>query len=128
MLRCRAVLPAISEFSLRDTQKIVPNIRNFSIYAGTAAAEHRGELPKDLDLSMYVASGVVVYDLVRRSLKWSVHLDLSTDHVSLRCAAFSFVGGWRCICWGYGVYFSGVHLSTDHASLRCSTPLSGEVR
>lgn len=51
----------------------------------TMHAEHRDELPKDLDLSMYVASGVVVYDLVRRTVKWSVHLDLTTDHVSLRC-------------------------------------------
>ena len=29
------VLPAISSLSLRETQKIVLNIRNFSIYAGT---------------------------------------------------------------------------------------------
>lgn len=41
---------------------------------------------------MYVASGVVVYDLVRRSVKWTVHLDLSTDHVSLRCDFITFLG------------------------------------
>ena len=30
-----SVLPAISQFSLRETQRIVLNIRKFSIYAGT---------------------------------------------------------------------------------------------
>ena len=33
--------------------------------------EHRLELGKDLDLGWYVASGVVVFDLQRRSVKWS---------------------------------------------------------
>ena len=35
-----AVLPAVSETTLRETQKIILNIRNFSIYAGTTVREH----------------------------------------------------------------------------------------
>lgn len=33
--------------------------------------EHRHELGKDVDLGQYVASGLVVFDLHRRSVKWS---------------------------------------------------------
>ena len=34
--------------------------------------ESRAQLPRDLDISMYVASGVVVYDLHTRVMKWQV--------------------------------------------------------
>jgi hypothetical protein len=37
----------------------------------TPSQEHRLELGKDLDLGWYVASGVVAFDLQRRSVKWS---------------------------------------------------------
>ncbi len=37
----------------------------------------------------YVASGVVVFDLHRRTVKWSQHLDLSTDGVTFKAYAYS---------------------------------------
>ena len=41
------VLPKISKLSLRETQKIVLNIRNFSIYAGTTGALTQDEAAED---------------------------------------------------------------------------------
>lgn len=50
---------------------------------------HSMMLPKGLDLSKYVASGVVVFDLRTRSIKWSTHLDMSTDSTLFRAYAYS---------------------------------------
>ncbi|EFN59749.1 hypothetical protein CHLNCDRAFT_133372 [Chlorella variabilis] len=55
----------------------------------TTCSEHRLELGKDVELGLYVASGVVVFDLHRRSVKWSQHLDLSTDYTSFKAYAYS---------------------------------------
>lgn len=49
---------------------------------------HHGELPKGVDASMYLATGLVVFDMVLHTVKWSVHLDLTTDHVDYRCVLF----------------------------------------
>ncbi len=44
------------------------------VYPGTPTLplqEHRMELGKDVELGMYVASGIVVFDLHRKTIKWS---------------------------------------------------------
>jgi outer membrane protein assembly factor BamB len=51
--------------------------------------EARAHLPADVSLSNYLATGLVVFDLGRMSLKWSVHLDLSTDAASYKAYAYS---------------------------------------
>jgi outer membrane protein assembly factor BamB len=42
-----------------------------------------------VSLSNYLATGLVVFDLGRMSLKWAVHLDLSTDAASYKAYAYS---------------------------------------
>ncbi|EFJ48005.1 hypothetical protein VOLCADRAFT_117761 [Volvox carteri f. nagariensis] len=50
--------------------------------------DHAKDL-KGIDLSKYVASGVVVLDLRTRSEKWVQHLDLSTDTATYKAYAYS---------------------------------------
>ncbi len=45
---------------------------------------HKGELEADIDISKYIAGGLVVFNLQTRSVKWQLHLDLSTDTTSFR--------------------------------------------
>ncbi len=42
-----------------------------------------------MDIGQYVASGVVVFSLRTRGMKWVQHLDLSTDHTQYRAFAYS---------------------------------------
>lgn len=51
--------------------------------------KHAAEVPKGLDLSKYIASGVVAFDLRTRAVKWSTHLDLSTDSTTFRAYVYS---------------------------------------
>jgi hypothetical protein len=66
--------------------------------------ENKQFLPDGLDLSMYIASGVVAFDLVRRTVKWSQHLDLTTDHVDYRCvnAIVILRGFFLCLMGFFG--------------------------
>lgn len=50
---------------------------------------HVKELPDGLDTSKYIASGLVAFDLRTRIVKWSTHLDLSTDSTTFRAYAYS---------------------------------------
>lgn len=43
---------------------------------------------KDVDPTLFVASGVVAFDLEMEFVKWRTHLDLSTDHSKFRCASY----------------------------------------
>jgi hypothetical protein len=78
--------PAIGDIDADGAMDLVVPVTYLFDRAYYDSEEHRAELPADLDLSLYVASGVVAFDLARRSVKWTRHLDLTTDHVSLRCA------------------------------------------
>ena len=51
--------------------------------------ENKHKIPKDIDLRRYVASGVVVFDVQRRSIKWSQHLDLTSDYTQYKAYAYS---------------------------------------
>lgn len=53
---------------------------------------HHQELGRDVDVSKYIASGVVVLDLDPHSgfqVKWKQHLDLTTDHLQYRAYVYS---------------------------------------
>ena len=49
----------------------------------------RKNLPDDIDISQYVAGGIVVYNLRSRNLRWQTHLDLSTDHTQFLAYIYS---------------------------------------
>jgi hypothetical protein len=49
---------------------------------------HANELP-NVDPANYIAGGVVVFNLRTRAIKWSTHLDLSTDHTQYRAYIYS---------------------------------------
>lgn len=84
---------AIGDIDGDGSDEIVLPVSYFFDRAYYDTEEHRGELPPGLDSTMYVASGLVAFDLARRSLKWTTHLDLTTDHVDLRCGALCL----RCV-------------------------------
>ena len=42
-----------------------------------------------MDRTKYIASGLVAFDLRTRIVKWSTHLDLSTDSTTYRAYAYS---------------------------------------
>lgn len=46
-------------------------------------------LGKDVQIGKYIASGIVVFDMNSLSVKWKVHLDLSTDSTTFRAYAYS---------------------------------------
>ncbi|GAX73269.1 hypothetical protein CEUSTIGMA_g723.t1 [Chlamydomonas eustigma] len=50
--------------------------------------DHQKELG-DLDIGKYVASGVVVFDLRTKQVKWSQHLDLSTEMANFKAYAYA---------------------------------------
>jgi len=52
-------------------------------------SDHKMELGDDIDIANYVASGIVVYELHSRTIKWSQHLDLSTDFTKYRAYIYS---------------------------------------
>jgi hypothetical protein len=79
--------PAIADVDGDGALDLIVPVSYFFDRAYYDSKEHRAELPADLDVSMYIASGVVVFDLATHDVKWSTHLDLSTDHVNYRCAA-----------------------------------------
>lgn len=39
----------------------------------------RQKLDLDIEINKYIASGIVVFDLKSREIKWEIHLDLTTD-------------------------------------------------
>lgn len=51
--------------------------------------EHHHELGDDVDVTKYIAGAIVVYDLKSGKLKWSTHLDLSTEATQYRAYMYS---------------------------------------
>ena len=51
--------------------------------------EHKAELGKDFDTAKYIAGGIAVFDLHTHRMKWTQHLDLSTDHTQFRAYLYS---------------------------------------
>lgn len=51
------------------------------------AQAHKKELGEDIDISNYIAGGIVVFNLRTRTVKWQQHLDLSTDRTAFKAYA-----------------------------------------
>jgi hypothetical protein len=51
--------------------------------------ERKDELGDDVDISNYLASGVLAFDFLTQSVKWHQHLDLSTHHVNFQAYMYS---------------------------------------
>lgn len=51
--------------------------------------EHHHELGEDVDVSKYIAGGIIVFDLTTHMIKWQAHLDLSTDSTQFRAYMYS---------------------------------------
>eukprot|EP00884_Botryococcus_braunii_P005749 jgi/Botrbrau1/15175/Bobra.0149s0040.1 len=81
--------PAIADIDGDGHDELVAAVSYFYDREYYDDAERRKELGKDVDISKYVASGVVVFSLRTRGIKWSQHLDLSTDHTQYRAFAYS---------------------------------------
>merc|ERR1711871_1182924 len=52
-------------------------------------AEYAGRADLDFDPTMYVAGGVVVWDLKNQNWAWTVHLDLTTDHTTFKALIYA---------------------------------------
>eukprot|EP00475_Leptophrys_vorax_P031313 TRINITY_DN47392_c0_g1_i1.p1 TRINITY_DN47392_c0_g1~~TRINITY_DN47392_c0_g1_i1.p1 ORF type:complete len:550 (-),score=28.73 TRINITY_DN47392_c0_g1_i1:140-1690(-) len=50
---------------------------------------HRKELEEGVDMSKYIGGAIVVFDLDTRQVKWSQHLDLTTDSTQFRAYIYS---------------------------------------
>ncbi len=74
---------------LRSTRFIYPGSDACCCLQRYADPAARAMLPADIELSNYLATGLVVFDLASRTLKWQTHLDLSTDAASFKAYAYS---------------------------------------
>ncbi|GJP35206.1 hypothetical protein CLOM_g19716 [Closterium sp. NIES-68] len=50
---------------------------------------HKHELEEGVDMSKYIGGAIVVFDLHTQQLKWSQHLDLTTDSTQFRAYIYS---------------------------------------
>jgi len=83
--------PAIGDIDGDGREEIVLAVSYFFDPGDYAADAHRTELAvgRDGDPAKYVASGVAVFDLHSRGLKWTQHLDLSTRYTRYKALAYS---------------------------------------
>eukprot|EP00898_Chlorokybus_atmophyticus_P003628 jgi/Chlat1/4266/Chrsp29S04370 len=81
--------PVIANIDGDDVDELVVAVSYFYDREYYSEKEHSSELPADIDKTKYVAGGVVVFDMVRKSIKWSIHLDLTTDQTRFRAYIYS---------------------------------------
>ena len=81
--------PAIADLDGDGRDELVLGVSYFFDRDYYEDPEHRAELGVELDISKYVASGVIVYDLTTRAVKASTHLDLTTDSIRNRAYIYS---------------------------------------
>ncbi|KAL4443840.1 hypothetical protein ABPG75_011577 [Micractinium tetrahymenae] len=81
--------PAIADIDGDGAEELVVPVSYFFDLQYYDNEEHRLELGLYAELGLYVASGIVVFDLHRKTIKWSQHLDLSTDFTQFKAYAYS---------------------------------------
>ena len=81
--------PCIGDIDNDGHEELVVPVSYFFDPETYAVDSIRAEITvgKDGDIDKYMASGVVVFDLFTRSLKWSQHLDLSTRYTRYKALA-----------------------------------------
>lgn len=81
--------PAIADIDGDGHDELVAVVSYFYDRDYYEDERHRQELGLDVDISKYLAVGVIVYDLNRQTVKWRQHLDLSTDQTKFRAVSYS---------------------------------------
>jgi len=81
--------PAIADLDGDGHDELVVAVSYFYDREYYDMPEHKKELGEDIDIANYIASGIVVFELHSRSVKWSQHLDLSTDFTKYRAYIYS---------------------------------------
>lgn len=83
--------PVIADIDGDKREELVLAVSYFFDPGDYAADSSRAlfAVGKDGDVAKYVASGVVVFDLHTRAIKWSQHLDLSTRYTRYKAFAYS---------------------------------------
>ncbi|KAL6763316.1 hypothetical protein V8C86DRAFT_347755 [Haematococcus lacustris] len=80
--------PAIADIDGDGHEELVLSVSYFYDKEYYDHPDRRAEV-KDLDLSKYIASGVVAFDLRTRQMRWQQHLDLSTDDTQWKAYAYA---------------------------------------
>mmetsp|Transcript_4558 Transcript_4558/g.9807 ORF Transcript_4558/g.9807 Transcript_4558/m.9807 type:complete len:1070 (-) Transcript_4558:202-3411(-) len=80
--------PAIADIDADGHEELVVPVSYFYDREYYDDPAHSKELG-DIDITKYIASGVVVFDLRTRSIKWTQHLDLSTDTTTFKAYAYA---------------------------------------
>jgi hypothetical protein len=81
--------PAIADIDGDGREEMVVAVSYFFDRNEYDDEDHRSHLGKDVDIRKYVACGIVVYDLQYRTIKWTQHLDLSTDYTQYKAYVHS---------------------------------------
>nr|CAB3492633.1 unnamed protein product [Digitaria exilis] len=80
--------PVIADIDKDGVQEMVIAVSYFFDHEYYDNPEHAKEL-EGIDIGKYVASGIVVFNLDTRQVKWTAELDLSTDSVNFRAHVYS---------------------------------------
>lgn len=81
--------PAIADIDGDGHEEMVVAVSYFYDHEYYDNPEHMKELGEDMDISNYVASGIVAFQISSRFIKWSQHLDLTTDFTKYRAYVYS---------------------------------------
>ncbi|CAD7696447.1 unnamed protein product [Ostreobium quekettii] len=81
--------PVVADIDQDGVEELVVSVSYFFDRDYYDSAEHRGELGEGVEPSHYIASGIVVFDLYHKYVKWTAHLDLSSDKTKFRAYLYT---------------------------------------
>lgn len=81
--------PVIADIDGDGQDELIVAVTYFFDQDFYSTDEHRQFLPKDIDIEKYLAGGIVVFDLTRRFVRWSTHLDMTTQTVQYSANMFA---------------------------------------